>query len=315
MKHNILVAILSCVVMGLTACKSNPHKAEKIDTILDREGAVSGTQKVGLKKGEMVVLDKVEMTEKLRDLQNMVYALEDKVYGTRKLGSLGLYGDLKSCKRKMASRQFGGSGTMVWTEPLDRVTDKEEDLKIGLDEKQALVGVSEEYLRDRIQRFQGYRMILQKRADEFDDKIESCKAELAGKDMDASQPSKVMVQEASKASADRVAIHNFMCGYAQSGASLQNLMINMFAKGWLSLSDYQLNQNLVATSLKDSKGAPKDNALLFSGWKLAYDQGPVTVAELLNDGKDARLIAWSYEKRGEGEPPKCMASSDGRWTN
>ncbi len=61
----------------------------------------------------MVVMDKVQVSDRLRDLQNSVYSLEDRVYGTRKLGSLGLYGELKSCKRKLASRQFGGSGTMV----------------------------------------------------------------------------------------------------------------------------------------------------------------------------------------------------------
>src|SRR6185312_7894072 len=124
-----------------------------------------------------------QMAEKLRDLQNTVYSLEDQVYGTRKLGSLGQYGELKSCERKLASKQYGGTGNLVWTEPLDRVTDKEEDFKIGLDEKKDLVAVSQEYLRDRLQRFQGYRTILQKRADEFGEKIEACSAQLATKTM------------------------------------------------------------------------------------------------------------------------------------
>src|SRR5690606_24805551 len=108
-----------------------------------------------------------QISEKLRDLQNAVYSLEDKVYGTRKLGSMGLYGELKACKRKLASRQFGGSGNMMWSEPLDRVTDKEDELKVGVDEKKQLVGLSEEFLKDRLQRFQGYKTILQKRSDEF----------------------------------------------------------------------------------------------------------------------------------------------------
>ena len=32
----------------------------------------------------------------------------------------------------------------MWTEPLDRVTDKEDELKVGQDEKQNLVGLSED---------------------------------------------------------------------------------------------------------------------------------------------------------------------------
>lgn len=311
MKHKIFLVI---PFLFLAACKSNPHKAEQLQTDLQSSQGVSGSQQVGLKNGEMVVLDKTQMSERLRDLQNSVYALEDRVYGTRKLGSLGLYGELKGCRRKLASRQYGGSGTMVWSEPLDRVTDKEEELKVGLDEKKDLVGVSEEYLKDRIQRFQSYKMILQKRADEFSERIETCKAEVTSKELDSNEPSKVMVSEAPKASVERGDINKFMCGFVRQGASLQSFMLNAFAKGWLSLGDYKMEQNLIAVSLKDSKGTAKDNALLFNGWKLAFDRTPVTVGELFNDGKDARLLAWTYDRKNDvPDAGKCLASGEGVW--
>jgi hypothetical protein len=212
MKHKIY---LLGIFLILAACKSNPNKVENVQTELEKPQTVTGEQKVGVKNGEMVVLDKTQIAEKLRDLQNTVYSLEDKVYGTRKLGSLGLYGELKSCRRKLASKQLGGPGTLTWTEPLDRVTDKEEDLKIGLDEKKSLVGVNEEYLRDRLQRFQGYKMILQKRADEFEEKIEACNSEAMTKSVDTSQSSKVMVTEASKTAGSRKEINDFMCGFVR----------------------------------------------------------------------------------------------------
>ncbi len=98
------------------------------------------------------------------------------------------------------------------------------------DEKKDLVGVSEEYLRDRLARFQGYRQILQKRADDYQAQIEACKAEVASKEIDADQPNKVMVQEASKSSADRAQVNSFMCAFVKPGASLQGLMMNAFAK-------------------------------------------------------------------------------------
>lgn len=297
-------------------CKTNPNKAQDLKTDLDASKTVSGSEQVGLKNGEMVVLDKVQMSEKLRDLQNSVYALEDKVYGTRKLGSLGLYGELKSCKRKLSSRQYGGGGSMVWTEPLDRVTDKEEELKVGVDEKKNLVGVSEEFLKDRLQRFQGYKIILQKRSDEFEEKIATCKSELATKELDANEPGKVMVTDVPKASVDRPAVNQFMCSFVRSGASLQSLMINAFAKGWLSLSDFKLEQNLISATLKDTKGKSRENALMFNGWKLAFDQSSVTVGELLNDGKDARLQAWSYDAKSD-MPPKsdCLKDGPGVWND
>lgn len=319
MKHKIsswIVLFLSLSLFSITGCKSNPHKAEAIQTQMEKSEVVSGTQSVGVKNGEMIVMDKAEMSEKLRDLQNYVYSLEDKVYGTRKLGSLGLYGDLKSCKRKQASRQFGGTGTMVWTEPIDRVTDKEEELKVGIDEKKDLVGVNEEFLKDRIGRFQRYKQILQKRHDEFEEKIEECKKEISGREMDANQSSRVMVSESSKATVDRQEINQYMCSYVQKGASLQGFMLGAFAKGWLALSDFKLDQNLIAASLKDSKGTSKDNAILFNGWKLAYDRSPVTVGEMFSDGKDAKLVAWAFDKKSEiPDSSKCLNAADGTWNN
>lgn len=307
----LFVVLVFAIV--LAGCASNPNKAQELDTQISNAANVSGTQQVGVKDGNMVVMDKTQMSERLRDLQNTVFALEDKVYGTRKLNTLGLYGDLKSCQRRMASRQYGGSGNMVWAEPLDRVTDKEEEFKVGLNEKKELIGMSEEFLKDRLSRFQGYKTILQKRADEFESQIEACKSTLASREMDASQPTKVMVQEVNKANFDRTAINKFMCGYVKKGASLQGFMVNAFAKGWLSLSDYRMEQNLIAASLKDTKGKTKDNALMFGGWKLAYDHSPVTVGELLNDGKDAQLAAWTYDKKADVEGASCLAKADGEW--
>lgn len=311
MKHNLLFLLLP---FAFVACKSNPNKVENVQTQLEKPQTVSGTQQVGVKNGEMVVMDKTAMAEKLRDLQNIVYSLEDKVYGTRKLGSLGLYGELKSCRRKLASKQYGGTGALTWTEPLDRVTDKEQDLKIGLDEKKNLVGVSEEYLRDRIQRFQGYKTILQKRADEFEEKIEACNTDALAKKVDSSQSSRVMVTEAPKFTSDRAAINDFMCGYVRPGASLQNFMINAFAHGWLSLSDFSLSQNLLAGPVKDLKGVPHDYAFLFNGWKLAFDQGPITVGDVLNQGKDAKMTAWTYDHKSDvASAAACLPQADGVW--
>lgn len=312
MKHNLCLLVVG--VLFIAGCKSNPHKAEKIETKLESSETVSGNSKVGLKNGEMVVLDKVQMSEKLRDLQNGVYSLEDKVYGTRKLGSLGMYGELKACRRKLASRQYGGSGSMMWTEPLDRVTDKEDELKVGIDEKKDLVGVSEEYLKDRIQRFQTYKMILQKRSDEFQEKIDQCNQDVATKELDSNQPSKVMVTDVPKGSVEKPEVNKFMCGYVREGASLQSFMMNAFAKGWLALSDFKSDQNIIPASVKDTKGESKDNVMLFNGWKLSFDKGPVTVGELLNDGKDAHLMGWAFDKKGDASVD-CLkkSASAGEW--
>ena len=182
MKQALLVPGIVIAAFALGACSSNPHKAEKIETKMDKQSEVSGDTKMGIKDGNLVVQKKVQMNEELRRLQNEVYSLEDQVYGNRKYGSQGLYGTLKTCRLKLVSRELGGDGKLMWTEPIDRVTDKEEDFEIGIDEKEKIVGVSEEFLKDRIVRFKKYKRVLQKRQDEYEEKVEICDAAVKSKE-------------------------------------------------------------------------------------------------------------------------------------
>jgi hypothetical protein len=168
-------------------CSSNPHKAEKIDTKMEKDSVVTGDEKVGVKDGNLVVQRKVLMNEELRKLQYEVYELEDKVYGNRKYGSKGIWGVLRDCRSQLADKKNGGDGKLIWTEPADRVTEKEEEYKIGVDEKDRIVAVSEEYLKDRIERFRGYKSVLQKREDDLEDKLRICQAELKSRKADQAQ--------------------------------------------------------------------------------------------------------------------------------
>ena len=183
-KKTIKLIILAFTVF-VVGCASNPHKAKKIETEMEKKESISGDTSMGVKDGNMVVQKKVKMNEELRRIQNNVFELEDRVYGNRKYGSEGLYGALKSCRKDLTSKKFGGTGKLMWTEPVDRVTDKEEKFDIGIDEKEKIVGVSEEFLKDRIKRFSGYKNSLQKREDEYKEKLEICDAALASKKYEA----------------------------------------------------------------------------------------------------------------------------------
>jgi superfamily II DNA helicase RecQ len=179
-KSMSVLSVLSVFAL-LIACSHNPNKAEKIDTEMERSEAISGDESLGVKEGNLIVQKKVKMNEELRRIQNEVYSLEDRVYGNRKYESEGLYGSLKLCRAKLVSKEMGGNGKLMWTEPLDRITDKEDEFDIGIDEKDKIVGVSEEFLKDRLARFKGYKSILQKREDEYQEKLEVCDAKLAAK--------------------------------------------------------------------------------------------------------------------------------------
>ena len=172
------------VAATLVGCASK-HKAEKLEMEMENNAKVTGDTEVGVRDGKMVVQKKVMMNEELRRIQNEVFSLEDRVYGNRKYRSDGLYGALKKCRARMSSKKLGGNGKLMWTEPMDRVSDKEDEYKVGLNDKEQLVGVSEEYLKDRIERFRGYKSVLIKREDEYKEKLEICDAELAARMEDA----------------------------------------------------------------------------------------------------------------------------------
>ncbi len=182
----ILISFLASLV--LSSCATNKNKAEKIDTKVDNSTVLNGETKLGIKNGNMVVQRKVEMNEELRKIQYEVYELEDRVYGNRKYGSLGLYGVLRECKMQLSDPRNGGDGKMIWTEPLERITDKEDDMTIGLDEEKKLVGISEEFLHDRIVRFKGYKNLLNKRQDEYEEKAAICNTDLTSKKARAQKP-------------------------------------------------------------------------------------------------------------------------------
>lgn len=177
----VLIGFMSA---ALVSCSSNPHKAEKIETKMEKTEAVVGNEAVGVKDGNMVIQKKVVLSEELRRIQYEVFELEDRVYGNRKYGSKGLYGSLKECRIELTDKKLGGDGKLMWTEPLERVTDKEDEFKLGVDENDKLVGITEEFLKDRISRFRKYKATLQMREDEYEDKLAICRAEVKSREFE-----------------------------------------------------------------------------------------------------------------------------------
>lgn len=168
------------ILMGLmvVSCASNPHKAEKVESTIDEsKGQAGGGVEVGLNKsGEMVTQKKIEMADYLRRLQEEVYTLQDDVFGSES-GNKGKWGVLEECRSEANSKEMGGDGKLRRMPEKEVIApDEEEFKKMGVDENKRLVGVSEEFLKDRIDRFKGYKKTLQSRKDEFDKEIKICRA-------------------------------------------------------------------------------------------------------------------------------------------
>lgn len=169
------------ILSVLVSCSSNPNKAKEIETNLEKSQNVGAGLKLGLNdKGEMITQKKVEMAQVLSQLQTQVAELELDIYGEETLGRAGLYGVLQECLDKAVETKNGGDGKLRRL-PERAVLVPLEDhgqTKIGLDEKENLVSVSEEFLLDRIKRYEYYRAGYLKQKDDFKDRIRICKAEL-----------------------------------------------------------------------------------------------------------------------------------------
>nr|WP_295903427.1 hypothetical protein [uncultured Bdellovibrio sp.] len=169
------------VLMGLfiVSCASK-HKAKDIDTNVDMSAPVRSDSVVGVKDGDMVYQRKVAMNEELRRLELDVYDLEAKVMGgPRYLDNRGLYGVLRDCRVQLGDVNNSGDGKVRWTEAREYVTPDDDFSSMGIEDKKRIVGVSEEFLKDRLARFRGYRNILEKRQDEYETKVKMCQLELA----------------------------------------------------------------------------------------------------------------------------------------
>lgn len=176
MKNISFALIPFCI---LTACSTNPNKAEKVTSDIQVKQDMGGGIIVGLNENdEMVMQKKVQLASYVRQLQFEVYGLEDTIYGGDETGK-GLWGVLEECQTQENSLALGGEGTYVKMPEKSRLTEKEDQAqKIGLDEKKNLVAVSTDYLKDRIRRFENYKDTYKQRKDWYETQIKVCKANL-----------------------------------------------------------------------------------------------------------------------------------------
>lgn len=175
----ITTLVIIATTLGLLAGCSSKNKAKDIDTTVDMSEPVRADSVVGVKDGDMVYQRKVAMNEELRRLEIDVYDLEARVIGgPRYLDNRGLYGVLRDCRVQIGDVKNGGDGKVRWTEAREYVTPEDDYSKIGIEDKKRIVGVSEEFLKDRLARFKEYQKTLQKRQDEYETKVKMCEMEL-----------------------------------------------------------------------------------------------------------------------------------------
>jgi len=169
--------LLLIPMLALAACATNPNKVVDLDTKVEKITVISESAVIGVKDGSMIYQKKVLIGEELRSLQNKAYEAEATLYGgPRYYDNNGLIGSLKNCR---AQESALADGKLKWTEKRDYVIPEYETLKIGVDESGKLAAVTEEFLKERMERFKGYKAVIDQRTEEMQEKISSCQAQVA----------------------------------------------------------------------------------------------------------------------------------------
>lgn len=173
----LMILTLGLVLAG---CASKLEKKNELvdHSGLEKEEAVGGETVLGVRDNKVKVQRKVFLAEELRRLENLSYGLQYEVYGNREYGTIGLYGAYKECKSELQLPKYGGKGKLQPVEPAALVINEDPEFQFAKTKEGDLVGFSEEYLSERLDRFKKYRDVLRRRRSEYEQKLEICEHDL-----------------------------------------------------------------------------------------------------------------------------------------
>lgn len=301
----------------LAACASNPNKAEKIDTEIQKKEDMGGGTVIGLnEKDEMVMQKKVKLADYIRQLQFEVYGLEDTIYGGDESGNKGLWGVLEECQMKENSAEIGGEGTYVKMPDKARLTDREDQFqKIGLDEKKNLVAVSTDYLKDRIRRFENYKATYKQRKDWYETQVKICNANLDRKTYKANQKAALDLAKYPPITNTTADLDQYVCRYVRQGAKMNGLVKMALQRGWIMEDDFDKDVPVNSLSSTDSNQVERQNVLRIGGWALAYDNG-AKLSEIQDGTANPSLKSWMNDSADIVPGGKnCLKKGSNVWSN
>ena len=161
----------------LSSCAYFSNKTEVLDTSIEKTDLVHSDAQIGSKDGHMVYQEKLLFAEELRKLENEVLLLEDRVYGTRKYQSTGLWGELKSCQVALGKKKGEKPKKIDSFERPSEKLKKFDD--VGLDpNSDKLIALKEEYLKEKFKDLEKAKQNLSSKEDELAEQLKECKEEL-----------------------------------------------------------------------------------------------------------------------------------------
>jgi hypothetical protein len=298
----------------MCACASNPNKAEKIETKVESSEEVGAGRSLGVNKDkEMVTQKKVKLSEYLRTLQYEVYGLEKSIYGDDDTGNKGKWGVLEDCRMTLNSAQMDGDGSYMKMPEKVRLTAGDGTVqKMGLDENNQLVGISEDYLKNRIQKFENFKTTYENRKEWYDSQVKICKMAVDTKNYKAAA-SQQMAGYPQMPKNTTLEMDVLICKYVRGGASLREIFNTALAQGWISKADYIENGVVNAVSFTDADGMVHENVLRLGDWRLAYTKG-AEFSSITGNGEDPKLEAWlSEDVSAVPARSQCLPQKERTW--
>ena len=164
--------IFSPLIMSLLmACSSPEKKIETVDTKLSDSQVVSERENVGFRGEDQVVYQKkYDLVNELVKLQDEVWDLQDRVYGSPDYDSKGLYGKALECRKMKAKK----TGELTFIPDKTPVVEEDQVRVIRDAQTKKLMGYQEEDLQQRLLRFKEYKKTLFGRREQLEQYIEKC---------------------------------------------------------------------------------------------------------------------------------------------
>ncbi len=304
--------ILLC--MFAVGCSSKKPITD-IDTEL-KNGQSLGSETLGKNKnGDYVVQKKENLVSYLLNLQREVYGLEEGIYGNKVYGNKGKYGVLEDCRIELRAKSNGKWEMVVPAQKA--ILSKEEDKitkKVGLDEKGALVMLTEEELTNRIKRFERYKKNYEQQDDWYDTEVKACKISLNNYVNHKSEP--VLKTEAFPdfGQVQKGDMNSFLCNYVEPDASLRTLVKEIVANGWMMEEDLAERSYVNDETAKDSTNFRRSYVLRLGDWVLSYSFRE-KYGDMMNSSNDAELKAWLNRNPGNAGPDAGACLPNGkRWS-
>lgn len=173
-----LFAVVSC---SSKSKKDADIKDQDIKTAQDKGEMISGGTTLGVNEDkELMVQDKVQLNEHLRQLGAAIKSKQDELYGSKRFSTRGLYGKLEKCVAKANKKNKGAATTLAAREIIvpDQELGQIEAGKFGYDEKGNLVALDDAKLRDKIRDLEDKKRRLYQKEEELLAEMNRCEAQL-----------------------------------------------------------------------------------------------------------------------------------------